>query len=180
MTATHKYILIIQNNILYTVRYEKGRPELEKYHGEKGCDLKLNSNQQKWISWFEEFSSISSDEYVDFCVVSDSETNDIFDSIRLHYESSKHYQKSSWSESEIFECCSAFIKCKNFKIKYGDNSFLVNQTTDIGKKTKYAELYMECLPEFTPVAVDNQVEQDEKGKNILADFCKERLKEWEK
>lgn len=100
----------------------KGIFELVRFKGE---DMYTDTDISAFVAWFDKNASITEDEYIDFCYLSDRPVKASF----FNYGTK---EKSSWNKSEIGIFCDKYINLANYEVIVNkDISFVCQSETCI-------------------------------------------------
>ena len=138
--SVRKYLFWISCQGIRTYKIpKKGSYELVKYKGE---DKYPETDLCDFFMWFEKAASITSDEYIDYCFLSD------------HYIDSLEYTHmpsliSSWNTDDIEAFCGNTAGLDNCFVYYTNNDYFVCQHRNVSDKESVRKLYIKCVPDFS-------------------------------
>lgn len=135
----HKYLFLIEKDrFIKTYRYNNHDFELVKYMGEEKYD---SDDIKSFFEWFMKMASIASDDYIDFCFISDSPINlDDFKFTNVDY--------STWTKEKIIDFCNKHIDRQIYEFKVNENIAFVCQEKNLFNKDDIQTMYIKCFPEF--------------------------------
>lgn len=165
--AIRKYLFWKSKDGIRTYKVtHKGTFELMKPSGK---DVFESEDWTSYFSWFHKSASITDDEYIDFCFLSEGK----IESPLLEYSSSA---KSSWDKQEISVFCDKYIHADTYEIFYSENDSFVCQSGNVLDKNKVKKMYLKCIPEFS-VETKEKIEAGSEETSLINRFFIERLKE---
>lgn len=137
----------------------------------KGEERYTDTDITKFIKWFNKYASITEDEYIDFCYLSDHP----IDSSLFQY---KTKEKSSWDKKEISIFCAKYMNIASYEIVIDAENSFVCQTGNLTDGDKITKIYLKCLPEFSLDTVE-RIDPGSEETSLLSKYFIERLKEIE-
>lgn len=144
----------------------KGSFELVKPLGNdyfRGHDL------TSFSEWFQKYASITADEYIDFCFLSDQK----IESRLLKYSTR---EKSSWDKTEISTFCAKHIPASIYEFIYDEGKSFVCQNGNVYDSGNVRKMYVKCVPEFS-VETKERVDEGSPETSMLNRYYMDRLKE---
>ena len=167
--AVRKYLFWMSDKGIQTYKVVGNECfELIKF---KGKDTYPDTNLDKFAKWFYEIAAIATDDYIDFCYLSDKE---IDSNIFKHQTSTI----SSWDKKEILMFCSHFLSFENYEVAYSDENSFVCQNSDLYSDQKLKRIYLKCIPEFK-IQTEKKIDKGSEETSVLNRFYREWLKEIE-
>ena len=127
-----KYLFWMTDKGIQTYKVtKKGTYELVRFKGE---DRYADTDISKFVAWFNKNASITEDEYIDFCYLSDKPV----ESPLFNYSTKK---KSSWDKSEISIFCDKYINVSNYEVVVDEKHSFVCQSGNILDKDKLIKVF---------------------------------------
>ena len=114
----------------------------------------MYDDMKKFFSWFHRSASITEDEQIDFCFLSETE----FEIPALNYQT---VPKSSWNKEKIGEFCEKYIQADNYEIIYGPGKSFVCQNGNVFDRKNIKKLNLKCIPEFEENTCEETVSKTE-------------------
>lgn len=112
--------------------------ELIKFKGE---DIYTDTDLLKFFEWFNKMASIATDEYIDFCCLSDKpvEFPELFYDMKA---------RSSWNRKEIRFFCDKYVNIENYEIVIDEEHCFTCQSGNIFDRSAIKRIYLRCIPDF--------------------------------
>lgn len=143
-----KYLFWITDRGIQTYKViNQGKYELVRYKGE---DIYTDTDLRKFAIWFNRNASITEDECIDFCYLSNKPDN----FLSFNYSTKA---KSSWSKKEISFFCDKYIKADNYEVIVDDEQSFICQNGNLFDGDQIEKIYLKCVPEFSMEAVEKTV-----------------------
>lgn len=139
----------------------------------KGEDAFPSKDWKTFYEWFSRAASIASDDYIDYCFLSDEPWT-------LPEFSQKRKSVSSWNKREIYAFCNNYVTSESYEICYDGIHGMVNQKGNVADKKSVKKIYLKCVPEFTvqieAELVREQPETAESEISPLSRYYREQVK----
>lgn len=165
--AIRKYLFWKSKDGIRTYKVtQKGTFELMR---PSGRDVFEDVDWTTFFSWFHKSASITDDDYIDFCFLSDEKIV----SPLLDYSSSS---KSSWDKQEIGIFCDKYLHVDTYEILYSENERFVCQSGNVLDKNKIRKMYLKCIPEFS-IETKEKIDTGSEETSLVNRFFIDRLKE---
>lgn len=137
--SIRKYLFWINHDGIRTFKIVSDK-QIEQMRP-SGKDVYADGDKKNFFSWFHKSASITKDEQIDFCFISDTE----FEIPELNYRT---VSKTSWNKEEIGEFCERYIPADSYEIIYRAGKSFVCQSGNVFDRKNIKKVYLKCLPEL--------------------------------
>ncbi|MCR5587930.1 MAG: hypothetical protein K6F77_10430 [Lachnospiraceae bacterium] len=166
-----KYLFWRNKDIIKTYKVTpNGEFEVLKPLGNEYYQTKDSDKWSDFYKWFYTNASIASDEYVDFCFISQDEED-----IKPLFKEFKCASKSTWNKNEINKFCDMILESEVYKVFYEKDKNYVFQKGNIYDRSNIKSIYMRCFPIFLPDEKQEDDYMDSNEPSMLNKFFIEKL-----
>lgn len=154
----HKYLFYMPDKGIKTYKIGDGNElKLVRRYGE---DVYDDPDMEKFFSWFDKMASISSDDSIEFCFVSEKE-------IALPKFRYQENLSKIWNKEELIQICEQIIGQGSFELFSGERKLLVHQMGNIYGDIPIPKLYLKCIPDnIFKGEEERKEEKDGKSKEV--------------
>lgn len=165
--AVRKYLFWMTDKGIRTYKVVgKNDYELVKFMGK---EINPETNLDEFAKWFYKTAGITTEDYIDFCYLSERK----IDSEVFNHQTST---TSSWDKNEINVFCSKYLSIENYEVSYSEEKSFICQNSDLHSRQELKKLFLKCIPEFN-IQTEEQIEEGLEETALVNQLYFEWLKE---